>query len=227
MQPIECNALIFDLDGVLVDSSQVILRHWTAWARAHGIELSEILRTSHGLRTEDTIRVVAPWLDAAAEARRFEAGEAADLDGVRPAPGGEELLARLDPAAWAIATSGTLPVAVSRIRQAGLPSPAVLVTAEEVEHGKPAADVFLVAAERLGAAPCDCLVFEDAPAGIQAGVAAGMRVLGVATTHSPDELRGAEAVAPDLRAVSVVKIRRGGAPGPTDRYRVSLRRSNG
>ncbi len=225
MPTLECDALIFDLDGVLVDSSEAIVRHWATWAESKGVELAMILQVAHGLRTEDTIRIVAPQLNAAEEAGRIEAAEAIDPEGVKPVPGAATLLAGLSAGGWAVATSGTIQVAGSRLRRAGLPSPSVLVSAGDVARGKPAPDAYLLAAQRLGAAASRCLVFEDAPVGVRGGLAAGMRVIGVATTHRPEELRGVEFIVQDPRSVSMEPIPAGSVgphSRPEFRFRVQL-----
>ena len=198
---------LFDLDGTLVDSRVVVARHWALFAERHGIELGPILAVCHGRRTADTIADVAPSLDATSEAAILDAGEEVDVDGLVLVPGALELLAGLD-GAWAIVTSGHRTLATRRLEAVGLPVPRVLVTGDEVAHGKPHPEGFARAAERLGVAPADCVVVEDAPAGVSAGRAAGALVVAVTTTHTAEALRDADLVLADLygleRAVQVI-----------------------
>ncbi len=184
-----CDALLFDLDGVLIDSSACIERNWRAWAEPHGIDVAEIMRVAHGVRSVETIRQVAPHLDAEAEAAWLTALEVENLDGVVAVPGAHALLASLPAGAWTIVTSGNANLAEARLRAVGLPIPAMMVTADDVARGKPDPEPYRLGAQRLGIAPERCLVVEDAPAGIQAGRSAGIRVLGVASTHTHAELR--------------------------------------
>jgi len=200
-----CDAILFDLDGVLIDSSACITRNWAAWAAPHGIDVAAIMKVAHGVRSIETIREVAPHLDAAAEAARLTALEVADTDGVVAMPGAHALLASLPDGAWTIVTSGNRDLAAARLAAVGLPVPAQMVTADDVTQGKPAPEPYLLGAQRLGVAPARCLVVEDAPAGIQAGRSAGIRVLGVASTHAPEALlaNGVTAVAERLAALAV------------------------
>src|SRR5262249_17289731 len=154
------------LDGVLVDSGAAVERAWEQWAARHGLQLDHVLAEAHGRRTTDTIRAVAPWLDAEAEARGLEEAEAADTDGGGALPGAASLLEVLPVGSWAVATSGTRSLATTRLMHAGLPLPEVLVTAEDVERGKPDPQPYVAAARALGVEPSRCLVIEDAPAGI-------------------------------------------------------------
>ena len=198
-----CRAVLFDLDGVLVDSNPIAERHWRLWAERHGLDAGEIARTHHGRPTAETVRRVAPHLDAAHEARLKETAEADDTDGLRAYAGAAALLAGLPDGRWAIATSGTRRTATFRLAHVGLPEPAALVTADDVERGKPAPDPYLLAARTLGVDPADCVVVEDAPAGIEAAHAAGARVVAVASTNAPDALAGADAVVDRLAALRV------------------------
>ena len=194
-------AVLLDLDGTLVDSRVVIARHWGMFAERHGLELASILAVCHGRRSADTIAEIAPYLDAASEAALLDAGEETDVDGLVTVPGAAELLARLDPARWAIVTSGHDALARRRLEAVGLPVPDVLVTGDAVERGKPHPEGFLRAAAALGVEAVACVVVEDAPAGIAAGRAAGARVVGVTTTHPADALRGADLIVADLRGL--------------------------
>jgi mannitol-1-/sugar-/sorbitol-6-phosphatase len=200
----DCSAILFDLDGVLVDSAAYIERRWQLCAEKHDLDLEAILRVAHGRRSVDTIRLVAPHLQAEAEAARFAEYDATDTNGITVVEGAAQLLRSLPGNAWAIATSGPRETALARLADAGLPSPPVLVTADDVQHGKPDPEPYLLAARLLGAAPSDCVVIEDAPTGVQAGQAAGMRVIAVASTHPVNELTGAAAVARHLVDIQVV-----------------------
>lgn len=200
---LSCRAVIFDLDGVLVDSNPIVERHWKRWAAQHGLPYDEIARIHHGRPTIEIVRQVAPHLDAEAEAEAKEMAEADDTEGLVVYDGAGLLLRGLPSRRWAIATSGTRRTASIRLRHVGLAEPAVLVTADDVARGKPAPDPYLLAAERLGIAAKDCLVVEDAPAGIAAAKAAGAQVVAVASTSAPHLLGEADAVAERLSAIRV------------------------
>ncbi len=198
-----CRALLLDLDGVLVDSTETIRRNWLRWAVARGLEGETVIRAAQGRRTLETVRMVAPHLDAEAELARLAADEASETAGVRNVPGASELVASLPPGSWAVVTSALRSAALLRLRHVGLPVPNVLVAADEVAAGKPHPEGYLAAAARLGVLPGDCIVVEDAPAGVEAARAGGMRVIAVATSHAATELAGADAVAPSLAAIRV------------------------
>lgn len=185
-------AVLFDMDGTLVDSTALVERLWGAWGAQHGVALQEILAVSHGRRTVDTIALVAPHLDAAAETRAIEQDERVSHDGVIALRGARKLLEGLGPHEWAVVTSAPHAVAADRIRHAGLPVPGTLIGADDVRAGKPDPEGYLKAAHLLGVAPEDCVVVEDTPAGILAGRAAGMRVLAVGNTFPQAELLGAD-----------------------------------
>jgi mannitol-1-/sugar-/sorbitol-6-phosphatase len=192
-------AVLCDLDGVLVDSGAAVESVWREWAVAQGLDADAVAHASHGVPTREVIASVAPHLPAAEEAERLEAVHAAT--GGDALPGAAELLAAAPPEALAVVTSCGHELAAARLRAAGLPEPAILVTADAVRRGKPAPDAYLVAAQALGADPSGCVVIEDAPAGIRAGRAAGMTVWAVTTTHSADELTDAHHTASDLAAL--------------------------
>ena len=207
MRRFESSAVIFDLDGVLVDSARVVEQQWRRWAGARGLRAEPFLRVCHGRRALETIRLAAPHLDAEAEVAAFGPAEDADVAAIVPLAGAARLLGSLPPDAWGVATSGARRDAVARLRRAGLPPPPVLVCAEDVARGKPSPDAYLQAASRLGADPAECLVVEDAPAGVQAARAAGMPVVGLTTTHPADAL-GADAVAATLAGVYLGRVDR-------------------
>jgi sugar-phosphatase len=208
MKRFECSAILFDLDGVLVDSTAYVEQQWRRWASARGLRPEPFLRVCHGRRALETIRMAAPDLDAEAEVRAFVPVDEPEATSMGPLPGALRLVQALPSRSWAVATSGVRPIAVARLHRAGLPIPPVLVCAEDVTRGKPSPDAYLLAARELGISPPDCLVVEDAPAGIHAARAAGMTVVGLTTTHPFDQL-GADACAESLAAVYLGRIERG------------------
>jgi sugar-phosphatase len=193
MTSIRCRGLLFDLDGVLVDSTPAVARVWAGWAREHGFEPDEVVKKAHGRPSITTIRELLPGADHAAEDREVERREIADLDGVIPLPGAMKLLQALPIERWAIVTSCTRALAHVRIAAAGLPKPRHLVTSTDVRHGKPDPEPYLKGAQFLGVPASECIVIEDAPAGIRAGKAAGASVLALRTTASDTELQQAGA----------------------------------
>ncbi|MBB3872965.1 HAD-IA family hydrolase [Brevundimonas mediterranea] len=179
-------AFLFDMDGTLISSTAAAERVWTRWAELHGLDVARFIPTIHGVRGPDTIRRQnLPDIDLAAEAAWVERGEIEDVDGVVPIPGALDFLKRLPPDRWAVVTSASAPLARARMGAAGVEPPAVMVTAERVERGKPDPSGYLLAAQSLGVDIKDCLVFEDAEAGIKAGEAAGADVVVItaAWTH--------------------------------------------
>jgi sugar-phosphatase len=197
-------AILSDLDGVLVDSGSAVERAWRRWAADHGLDFAGVEPVIHGRPSREAVARLLPDADAAAESGRIESLQVDDLDGVRAVPGARELLSGWPPSRLAIVTSATVPLATARLRHAELPVPDTLVTEERVPNGKPAPDGYLAAARALGVAPEECVVLEDAPAGVQAALAAGMRVIGVLTTHAREELPGAAAYVDDLSDISSV-----------------------
>jgi len=200
---LRCSAFLFDLDGVLVDSRAVVDRVCRLWAQRHGLDPEQVLRIAHGRRSRDTVRAAAPHLDADREAAWIDAVELADVAGLSAVAGAGALLAALPTASWAVVTSCGRPLAERRLTAVGLPIPTVVVTSEEVAHGKPAPDGYQLGAKRLGQDPATCVVFEDAPAGIAAGRAAGARVIGLTTMLAAADLTGADATTPDFTAIRV------------------------
>jgi HAD superfamily hydrolase (TIGR01509 family) len=210
---IEPVAVLSDLDGVLVDSSGSTSRSWRRFAERHALDVEHVMVVSTGRRTADAIRVLAPELDAEAEAAGVERQQADDSGDVRALPGAKDLMASVPEGRFAIVTSGPRPLAVARLRAAGLPIPDVLVTAEQVEAGKPDPEGYLLAAANLGVTPAHCLVLEDAPVGVEAGLAAGMTVVAVATTHAERELTAAH-----VRVGHLAALLPGGATGFRKRF---------
>ena len=207
MKRFECRAVLFDLDGVLVDSTSYIEEQWRRWAKSKGLAAEPFLRVCHGRRALETIQLAAPHLDAAAEVAAFVPDEAGNGNALKPVEGASRLLQTLPMGSWAVATSGTRTAATERLTEAGLPIPAVLVCAEDVVHGKPSPDVYLMAAAGVGVSPADCVVVEDAPAGIQAARSAGMGVVALTTTHRPEDL-AADAYASSLAGIHLGRIER-------------------
>jgi mannitol-1-/sugar-/sorbitol-6-phosphatase len=203
---INCKAILFDLDGVLVDSTPAVARVWTNWARAHGLDTEKVIEHAHGRRSIETIRAVAPGLDAEQENARVEQMEIEDRDGVVAFPGADELLRALPEARFAIVTSATRALAKARLSYARLPVPPNLVTADDVVNGKPFPEPYLKGAELLGFAPQDCVVIEDAPAGIVAAQKAGMRVIALPNTYRIEELSGAIALIKSLKAIKLRSV---------------------
>jgi sugar-phosphatase len=190
--------ILFDLDGVLVDSRPLIEEIWRNWAEPRGLDPERFIRVAHGRRTSETLRQVAPDLDIAVNTAVLDAMEEVATEGLAPVPGALELLTSLAPDSWAIVTSGSRAVAMLRLRTAGLPIPAVMVTGDDVERGKPHPEPYLTAARLTGADPANCVVVEDSPAGVAAGKAAGMRVAAVPTTHRSFALAEADVVMSEL-----------------------------
>lgn len=179
------SAFLFDMDGTIVNSLAVVNRVWGAWAVKHGIDVDHFLRTMHGIRAVENIRRLhLAGIDVEREVEEIAIAEMEDADGIHAIGGALAFLSALPADRWAIVTSATRELALKRLSAAGLPVPAVLVAAEDVLHGKPAPDCFLLAAERLGVAASECLVFEDAPAGIEAAEAAGASVMVVTAAHA-------------------------------------------
>jgi sugar-phosphatase len=178
------SAFLFDMDGTLLNSIVAAERVWTQWAERHGLDVKTFLPTIHGVRCIDTIRNLnLPGVDAEREAAAVSQAEIDDVEGVVEVADAARLLASLPPERWAIVTSAPRALAEARLKAAGLALPVNIVTSEDVTQGKPAPDCFLLAAKRLGVDPKDCLVFEDAPAGIAAAQAAGASVMVITSTH--------------------------------------------
>lgn len=205
MPVLSARALLLDMDGTLVNSDAVVERIWRRWAERHGLDGDEVMKVVHGRQGYASMAVLLPGRPMEqnlADNARMLAEETADLDGVVPVPGAPEFLASLlaQGVPHALVTSADVPLSTARMGAAGLPLPEVRITAESVGASKPDPEGFLKGAAELGIAPHECVVFEDSGAGIEAGRAAGMRVVGVggrAGAHGPD------AVVRDLRGVRV------------------------
>jgi len=204
-----CTAVIFDLDGVLVDSDAALEQRWRQWAERRDIPFEEVKAVYHGRPMTEVIEMVAPHLDPNAEMDRMMDLMTAAPDAVQAFDGAKALLDALPNDRWAIATSGRRRTATNRLHHVGLPVPNVFVTADDVMRGKPAPDAYELAAERLNVPPEDCIVFEDAPAGVTAAHRAGSDVIGVAATTPADTLTDADIVVPSVAAVEVTLDKHG------------------
>jgi sugar-phosphatase len=193
MTEIRCSGVLFDLDGVLIDSTPAVTRVWRQWALERGFDPDEVVERAHGRPSLTTVREYLPNADHAAENREIERREMQDTDGIITLPGARELLLQLPANRWTIATSCTRSLAEVRLRAANLPVPERIVTSTDVTMGKPHPEPFLKAAARLGFPSSDCIVVEDVPAGIRAGKAAGARVIAFRTTVEEAALRRAGA----------------------------------
>ncbi|ORE95399.1 HAD family hydrolase [Stappia sp. 22II-S9-Z10] len=179
------DALLFDMDGTILTSIAATARVWRRWMESHDLDADALLPKIHGMQTIESVRRFAPaGVDHAAEAAKITAMELEDTDGIAPIPGVAAFLAGLPEDRWAVVTSAGRALAERRIAAAGLPLPPVLLTAEDTPNSKPAPDGFVLGARRLGADPARCLVFEDSPAGIAAGEAAGSAVVVITATHA-------------------------------------------
>ncbi|WP_411706212.1 sugar phosphatase [Edaphovirga cremea] len=204
----ECKGFLFDLDGTLVDSLPAVERSWINWAQSRGVNPQEVLAFIHGKQAITSLRHFMPGESEEEIQREFsalEAIEARDTEGVEALPGAHALLNQLVALniPWAIVTSGTVPVAHARHAAAGLPQPAVFITAEQVVHGKPQPDAYLLGAKMLGLPPESCVVVEDAPAGVLAGLAAGCKVIAVNAPADTPKLEQVDLVLTTLASVNV------------------------
>lgn len=199
MQPIPCRAVLFDLDGVLADSRRVVEGVWRVWAVEKGLDPAPFLAIAHGRRTSEILRTVAPHLDIAAETNRLDRMEEFGTEGLVPIPGAPEFVRSLPPDRWGVVTSGHRECAEFRLNYVGIPFPRVFITGDMVKKGKPDPEGYLRGARELGFSAADCMVFEDAPPGVAAATAAGIRVVGLLTTHAARDLRGVQAHIEDFR----------------------------
>jgi sugar-phosphatase len=193
-----CSGVLLDMDGVLVDSTPAVARVWRKWAEERGLDPQKVIDTAHGRRSIETIRIFAPEIDTARENIRVEQMEIDDKEGVTALPGAADFLRSLPEDSYAIVTSATRALAEARLEYAGLPAPRYMVSADDVREGKPSPEPFLKGASLLAVAPENCIVFEDAPSGLQAAHAAGMKVVALSTTYPLTELGSADAVVDSL-----------------------------
>jgi sugar-phosphatase len=198
-----CSAILFDLDGVLVDSTRSVSRQWRWWAEARGLDPHGVAEYAHGVRALEVIARLAPHLDAAVEVRELERREALDTEGVAIMPGAAALVNSVPAERWAVVTSGTRHLAEARLRLANISMPQALVNSDDVVRGKPDPEPYLKGARLLGMNPAECLVIEDAPAGIRSAHAGGMKVIAITSTYRALELKEADAV---IHALSQVRV---------------------
>lgn len=205
---VETRGLLFDMDGVLISSIGSVRRCWRRWAHHYGVPDAENFEIPHGTRALEIIRQVKPDVDPVEALRVIEQMEIEDTEDLKVLPGVRELLGSLPAERWAIVTSCTRRLLEARLKVAGLPVPERLVSADDVVQGKPHPEPYLRGAEMLGFAAKDCVVVEDAPSGVTAGVAAGARVLGVLGSHEPEELAEATWL---VRSMEQVRVASGAA----------------
>ena len=200
---LQVNAILFDMDGVLISSTGADERSWQRWASLRSMEDSFSIQATHGRRTIDTVRALRPDLDPLEELRILEEYDAEDRNGLLVLPGVHKLLAAMPAGRWAVVTSASERLMLSRLSFARVTIPPIYVAAEHVTRGKPNPEPYMLGAKLLGFATNQCLVIEDAPAGIAAGKSAGCRVLAVASSHQEDELSDADWIIPSLESVAV------------------------
>lgn len=188
-----------------MDSTALVVRTWRGWAARRDLDVEYLLEFAHGRRAVEIVRHMMPELDADAEVRELVEFEVRNVDEVLEIEGAHELLASLPPDGWTVVTSGGRTLATGRLRHLGLPVPERIVTADDVENGKPHPEPYLKGAEILDARPEACVVIEDAPSGVQAARAAGMRVVAVATTYSVRDLLEADVVVGGLKEIEVIR----------------------
>jgi sugar-phosphatase len=200
---VETKGILFDMDGVLISSIGSVVRCWRRWAKMYDVPGAESYEVPHGTRAIDIVKMLRPDIDPQEGLRVIEDMEMEDTADLVVLPGVKTLLESLPPERWAIVTSATHRLLLGRLKAAGLPIPERIISGDMVERGKPDPEPYRRGAELLGFRPEECVVVEDAPSGLGAGVAAGCRVLGVLGTHSAEELAGASWIVPSLVGLSV------------------------
>jgi len=198
---ISCKGILFDMDGILISSTEAAERSWTKWALMRNVDLTAMLKVMHGCRTVDTLTKLRPDLDLESEVELVEDLQVADNEGLKVLPGVLDLLAPLPRNRWTVVTSATERLARVRLAAGGIPVPEKLVTAEVVSRGKPDPEPFLAGAALLGFRPEDCVVFEDSGSGVRAGRAAGCTVVATTFTHTLESLAEAHYVVDNLTVV--------------------------
>jgi sugar-phosphatase len=208
---IQCAALLFDMDGVLIDSTPAVARVWHQWAVEHGFNPEEVIRSAHGRPSIATIRQFLPDANHEAENHEVERREIEDLEGIVTLPGAQRLLTSLPRDRWTIVTSATRALAEVRLRVADLPLPERWISADDITHGKPDPEPYLKAASVLGFAPSDCVVVEDVPSGIRSGKSANARVIALRSTDGDENLRaaGADWILDDCSKISARADKKG------------------
>jgi mannitol-1-/sugar-/sorbitol-6-phosphatase len=198
------DAFLFDMDGTILNSIAAAERIWGAWAERHGLDVATFLPTIHGVKGVETIaRLGLPGVDPVKEAQGILDAEMAELEGIEPIPGAIEFLASLPRGRWALVTSAGMGLALKRLKEAGIPRPDVIVSGDDVENGKPHPDCFMLGARKLGFEAKDCLVFEDAVAGILAGEGAGAAIAVITATHH-HPMETALATLPDYQNIEAL-----------------------
>jgi sugar-phosphatase len=200
---VETKGILFDMDGVLISSIGSVVRSWKQWAKMHDIPDAENYEVPHGMRAIEIVKTLRPDIDPVVGLRAIEDMEVEDMADLKGLPGVKKLLEGLPPERWAIVTSATRRLLLARLTAAGLPIPERIISGDDVVNGKPDPEPYRRGAALLGVRPEECVVVEDAPSGVGAGVAAGCRVLGVLGTHSAEELREADWVASSLEGLVV------------------------
>jgi mannitol-1-/sugar-/sorbitol-6-phosphatase len=200
---IPCQAVLFDMDGILISSIGSVVRTWTKWALMRGVDPERTLEVAHGRRAIESFAMLRPDLDGEAELKIVEDIEIADNEDLRVLPGVLEMLQALPPERWTVVTSATERLARARLEAGGVPAPERLVTADHVTRGKPHPEPFLAGAALLGFAPQQCVVFEDSASGTQAGREAGCTVIATTFSHPAEQLNAAHYLVEDLSGVKV------------------------
>jgi mannitol-1-/sugar-/sorbitol-6-phosphatase len=200
---VETKGILFDMDGVLVSSIGSVVRSWKQWAKMYDVPDAENYEVPHGMRAIEIVKVLRPDIDPVMGLRAIEDMEVEDMADLKVLPGVKRLLEGLPPERWAIVTSATRRLLLARLTAAGLPIPERIISGDMVERGKPDPEPYRRGAALLGVRPEECVVVEDAPSGVGAGIAAGCRVLGVLGTHSAEELQEADWVATSLEGLVV------------------------
>jgi len=206
---VKAKGILFDMDGVLVSSIGSVVRCWRQWAEHYEVPNAEIYEVPHGMRAIEIVKALRPDIDPEVGLRYIEDLEMDDVADLVVLPGVKALLESLPVERWAIVTSATRRLLLGRLKAAGLPIPERIISADMVERGKPDPEPYRRGAELLGLRPEDCLVVEDAPSGVGAGLAAGSRVLGVVGTHTAEDLDGAEWIVGSLEGVKVTVVAEG------------------
>jgi sugar-phosphatase len=200
---VETKGILFDMDGVLVSSIGSVIRSWRRWAEMYDVPNAEVYEVPHGMRAIEIVKSLRPDIDPVEGLRVIEDIELDDVADLVVLPGVRVLLESLPPERWAIVTSATRRLLLGRLVAAGLPIPGLIITADDVERGKPDPEPYVRGAGLIGLRPEDCVVVEDAPSGVGAGVAAGCRVLGVLGTHAAADLNKADWIVGSLEGVVV------------------------
>ncbi len=206
---VKAKGILFDMDGVLISSIGAVVRCWRQWAEHYEVPNAEVYEVPHGMRAIEVVKALRPDIDPEVGLRYIEDLEMNDMADLVVLPGAKALLESLPVERWAIVTSATKRLMLARLKVAGLPIPERIISADMVERGKPDPEPYRRGAELLGLRPEDCLVVEDAPSGVGAGLAAGSRVLGVVGTHTAEDLDGAEWIVGSLEGVKVTVVAEG------------------